>query len=187
MDGAILELTKTDVREAMRKELQMNQLFVENSVVYRNSPRLFKIQVFTAMARNEVLRHFLNLDTSMQTPNSLKSDLPMSEAYHHLMYKIGATSYAHHVKVKAEHQLFLDYTHADYKRKRHFLDEVLPEQPKLSKIWGAFLNGLGVVFSIIYDYRGIPLLVGFGLLIYFNSSPSYTPSHSGFSKGGILH
>ncbi|MDQ0497275.1 hypothetical protein [Paenibacillus brasilensis] len=141
MDGAILELAKTDVREAMRKELQMNQLFVENSVVYRNTPRLFKIQVFTAMARNEVLRHFLNLETSMQTPNSLKPDLPMSEAYHHLMNKIGATSYAHPVKVKAEHQLFLDYTQPDYKRKRHFLDEVLPEQPKLSKIWGAFLNG----------------------------------------------
>lgn len=102
MDGAILELAKTDVREVMRKELQMNQLFVENSVVYRNTPRLFKIQVFTAMARNEVLHHFLNLEISMQTPNGLKPDLPMSQAYHHLIYKIGATSYAHHVKVKAE-------------------------------------------------------------------------------------
>lgn len=80
--------------------------------------------------------------------------------------------------------MFLDYTHADYKKKRHFLDEVLPEQPKLSKIWGVFLNGLGVVFSIINEYWGIPLLVGFGLLIYFNHSPSHTPSYSGFSKEG---
>jgi hypothetical protein len=128
-----MELAKTDVRGAMRKELQMNHLLIENSVVYRNTPRQVKIQVFTAMARNEVLRHFLNLDTSMQTPNSLKSDLPMNEEYHHLMYKIGATRYAHHVKIKAEHQLFLDYTHTDYKRKRHFLDEELPEQPKFIK------------------------------------------------------
>lgn len=82
-----MELAKTDVHEAMRKELQVNQLLVENSVVYRNTPRQIKIQVFTDMARNEVLRHFLNLDTSMQTPNSLKSDLLMSEEYHHLCTK----------------------------------------------------------------------------------------------------
>ncbi|MGY5606813.1 hypothetical protein ACXHJ2_01435 [Paenibacillus sp. ALE3] len=65
---------------------------------------MFKIQVFTAMARNEVLRHFLNLETSIQTPNSLKPDLPMSEAYHHLMNKIGATSYAHHVVTQMKSQ-----------------------------------------------------------------------------------
>ncbi|TKH41498.1 hypothetical protein C1I60_19285 [Paenibacillus terrae] len=183
MDGAIMELAKTDVRYAMRKEIQMNQLLIENSVVYRNTPRQIKIGVFTAMARNEVLSHFLNLDSSMQTPNNLKTNLPMSPEYYHLMYKIGATRYAHHVKTKAEHQLFLDYTHTDYRRKRHFLDEILPEQPKLSKIWGAFLNVVGTVLNMIREYWGIPLLVGFGLLIYFNHSSSPTHPHSGFSKG----
>ncbi|MHB0861783.1 hypothetical protein ACYCS5_11170 [Paenibacillus sp. SEL3] len=57
MEEAIMELVKTDVREAMRKEAQLNQLLIENSVVYRNTLRQIKIQVFTAMARNEVLRH----------------------------------------------------------------------------------------------------------------------------------
>lgn len=36
---------------------------------------------------------------------------------------------------------------------------------------------------MISEYWGILLLVGFGLLIYCNHSPSYTPSHSGFSRG----
>lgn len=34
-----MELAKTDVLEAMRKEIQMNQLLIENSVVYRNTSR----------------------------------------------------------------------------------------------------------------------------------------------------
>lgn len=99
------------------------------------------------------------------------------------MYKIGATRYAHHVKIKAEHQLFLDYTHADYKRKRHFLDEELPEQPKLSKIWGAFLNVVGAIFSMNRDYWGLPLLIEFGLLIYLNESPSPVSTRSSSSSG----
>ncbi|MBE0336643.1 hypothetical protein E4V51_16440 [Paenibacillus sp. 28ISP30-2] len=62
------------------------------------------------MARNDVLQQFLNLDRSMQTPNSLKTSLPMSKEYFHLMYKIGATRYAYHEKIKVEQQLFLVYT-----------------------------------------------------------------------------
>ncbi|ADM71946.2 hypothetical protein PPE_04166 [Paenibacillus polymyxa E681] len=70
MDGAIMELAKSDIREARRKEIQMNQLLSKYSVVYRSTPRQIKIQVFTATVRNDVLQQFLNLDRSMQTLNS---------------------------------------------------------------------------------------------------------------------
>jgi hypothetical protein len=137
LDVEIIELAKANVREAMDKEIQRNQQLIENRVIYRNTARQKK-SVFIAMASNHVLRHFLNLDTSQQTPYSLNINYPMSEEYKYLMYKTGATKYAPSIKLNAENQLFRDYTHADYKKSRFFLDEALPEQPKASKFWRKF-------------------------------------------------
>ena len=39
-----MELAKKDVREATREEIQMNQLLIKNSVVYRNTSRQVRFE-----------------------------------------------------------------------------------------------------------------------------------------------
>jgi hypothetical protein len=169
-----MELAKTNVREAMRKEVEVNQQLIDKSAVHRNSPRYYKIAVFTVMTRNNTLRHFLNLDDSKQSPFNLKSSVPMSEEYKNLIYKTSATKYALNVKTEAENQLFLDYTHVDYKRNRYFLDEILPEQPRSSKLWQKFWDILGSVIIVCFRFWWVPLAiwVAFSIWKYEDSSAS---------------
>jgi hypothetical protein len=77
MDIEVKEIAKSDIRKAMRKEIEFNQQLIENTIIYRNTYREVKIAVFVAMARNNALRQFLNLIISTQSPNSLKSHCPM--------------------------------------------------------------------------------------------------------------
>jgi hypothetical protein len=174
-----MELTKSNVREAMKKEIVINQKLIDSRVLHRNTNRYTKIEVFTAMARNNAIRHFLNLDPAKQRPIDLMSpSIPMSEEYKNLMYRISATSYAPRIKTDAEHGLFLNYTHVDYKRKRHFLDEVLPEQQKPTfwvKFWEMFWeNGIYVIGLII---------LGFIIYHSFSTTSSISSGHHSSSTG----
>jgi hypothetical protein len=176
----LIELAKTNIREAMKKEIEINQQLIDSRVVHRNTNRYIKIEVFTAMARNNALHHFLNLHQSQQLPDILKSSIP-SEEYKKFMYRISATSYASSVKADAEYQLFRDYTHADYKKKRYFLDESLPEQSKSSKVWGKFVDITGIIISWSFLLGVITLIIW----AFWNSdnSSSGTSSHSSTGRG----
>jgi outer membrane protein assembly factor BamE (lipoprotein component of BamABCDE complex) len=205
LNPELVELAKTNVREAMKKEIEINQQLVDNSsVLHRNTARIKKEAVFYAMARNDAIRYFLNLDESKQ--DEWKKSIPthgrmihsvnsseMSADYKNLMYRISSTSYAPSIKRSAEVNLYFDYTHADYKRRRYFLDEELPERPKSSVLWKKFWDILDTVGEYISGFFAACVWLGiisFLVIAFFfddsssNTSSSTSSSHRTSSGNG---
>ncbi|WP_307604101.1 hypothetical protein [Paenibacillus sp. V4I9] len=154
MDIEIKELAKTDMHAAMRKAIEKNEkLITEYGIVKRSTSRIDKDNVFLLMARTNAIRHFLNLESLEQTPEKLRANAPMSEEYSNLMHKIGATSYPLKIKREAEQQLYFDYTHADYKGVRHFINEESPQkpEPKFWEKWGEVIFGW-VIIAVLFSW-----------------------------------
>ena len=160
MDHDIREIAKDDVRAAMRREIELNREAIVSSNVKRTTPRQVKEYVFERIARNEVLIYFMNLENAEQQPEKLLSNMPISQEYIDLMHKIGATRYPLQIRKEAQRRLYYDYTHSDYKRNRHFLDQPLPRKSKTEKfgeileiVFGWIIVG-GIFFFLLWGVIG---------------------------------
>lgn len=175
------ELAKVNVREAMRKELEINRENIAPLIIKRTSPRQTKEYVFEMMARNDILKYFLNLDESEQKPESLLSSIPSSQEYVELMLKLRATRYPIRIKRETQRKLFYFYTHEDYKGSRYFLDEPLTQKPKGKRF--------GEVIDIILGWAwvcGFLALIIWGMLNDSDSNNQYSGGGSNtFNSGGI--
>ncbi|MCY9589856.1 hypothetical protein PC41400_16705 [Paenibacillus chitinolyticus] len=150
MDEKLIKLAGSDMRNAMKEEIKQNQRIIDENLIKRNSPRYLKEAVFYAIARNTSINHFLRLDEP--TPLRLKDSNEISAEFNSLMYKVGAVKYPLEVKRKAEYDLFYDYTHVDYKKRRHFIDKELPIRPKTIEVLELGINALGFCFIIIFRF-----------------------------------
>lgn len=185
MDENLIEIARTDTRAAMRKEYENNQMLIINAGIKRNSPRLDKESVFYAIARNEAIVHFLHLDPSLQKPDRLRNSIPISDEYRSLMKKVGATRYPLAIKRKAEVKLYQDYTHVDYRRNRHFLDEELPPKPKSLEFFSALGNITGYIIALVFEFWWVLIIVFFCIAWFVSSDdPDYSGSNT-FGSGGI--
>jgi cytoskeletal protein RodZ len=190
VDADLIELAKSDIREAMRRESLRNLQVIDGQVVSRRTPRYIKEMVFYAMARNNAIAHFLNV--SDPSPKELHDNVPIKEEYWKLMHKIGATKYPLEIKRKAEWGLFHDYTQLDYKRQRHFLDSPLPEKPKRNQLFEYVANIVGLIIITSFRFWWVILIAFIGWGIYtaeYNDPVSYSSSSSGhnntFNSGGV--
>ncbi|NRF95995.1 hypothetical protein HQN89_34895 [Paenibacillus frigoriresistens] len=187
MNIEIKELAKTDMQAALKRTIKENEkLIAEFGIVKRTTSRIDKENIFFRMAQTNAIRHFLNLESSEQIPDKLRASAPMTEEYSNLMHKIGATNYPLKIKREAEQQLYFDYTHANYKGIRHFINEELPEKPKPT-FWeksGDLIIGL-VLFSVLFGWIPVQLWKAF---IDDNSNSHQTVvtrSNNTFGQGGV--
>ncbi|PZE19045.1 hypothetical protein [Paenibacillus xerothermodurans] len=91
-----------------------------------------------------MLRYFLALDVSEQRPGKLLDQVPISDEYRALMQKIGATMYPLQIRLSAIQRLLYDYTHADPKYRRYFLDEKPPGKTTSEKIGDVTLRSMWI-------------------------------------------
>lgn len=189
MDVDIKELARTDMREAMRKEIKRNQDFVDRNWIKRNTPREVKEAVFYAMARNNALYHFLLIADPI--PQRLQGTVMITEEFKDLMHRAGAKNYPLEIKRKAELDLYYDYTHLDYKRRRHFIDKVLPKKPRSIEVFEYVGKIFGLIILTGLRLWWVLLIVFIGWGVYSSSTqPSnYSKSSSGhsntFESGGV--
>lgn len=189
VDAELIELARSDVREAMRKEILINQNVIDTHPMNRRTPRFIKETMFYAMARNNAINHFLEL--SNPTPENLRDNVPCNENYKDMMNRAGASKYPLQIKSKAEWDLYYNYTCEDYKRKRHFLDSPLPEKPKARKVSEYILTmiGLIIITGIRFWWVFLILIIGWGSFSSYSEPGSYSNTSTGnnnaFSAGGI--
>lgn len=172
----------------MKKEIEMNESFINDNPLNRRSSRYLKEAVFYSIARNTALSHFLELDPTEQTPKKLQLHFAPNAEFTSIMYKVGARKYPLEVKDKAEGRLFYDYTHVDYKKRRHFLDEHLPTKPLrteyLEKVGAAV--GFIIVNCFRYWWVFLILWIVYGVWIQpqNTTNPQVTSSHNRSVSGG---
>lgn len=155
LNTELYKLAEESVFLAMEQELKINKDIIDNSILYRNTPRHKKINVLTAMARNNAIQQFLNLELKHQTPRNLKRQVPMGIEYKELMQDIGATSYGRDIKIAAERNLYSDYTHINYWGRVYLLDvPVTSEDPKIFVYLTNILNAIVyiVVFCLFFGW-----------------------------------
>jgi hypothetical protein len=187
LDIEIKELAKTDMHAAMKKAIEKNEkLIAEYGIIKRSTSRIDKDSVFLLMARTNAIRHFLNLEYSEQIPGKLRADAPMSGEYSNLMHKIGATSYPLKIKREAEQQLYFDYTHADYKGVRHFINEESPQkpEPKFWEKWGEVILGW-VIIGVLFSWVPVQIWDFFTDENSNNHRSVITTSNNTFGQGGV--
>ncbi len=205
MDNELIKLAQSNIREAMIAEFAKNCEMIGRHIMNRRTPRHIKEVVFYAMARNNAITYFLSLENP--SPSNLYPPFPTDQEYLKLMQRVGATRYPFGIRYRAERTFFEDYTHLDYKRKRHFLDAPLPDKPSSSE---SFLNlnssvvdktrlykilcylGRILVGTLTFIYEGFWIILISGIIIiavvsqiklaFFSEESS---SHNTFNQGGI--
>ncbi len=205
MNNELIKLAQSNIREAMIAEFAKNREVIGSHIMNRRTPRHVKEIVFYAMARNNAITYFLSLENP--SPSNLYPPFPTDQEYLKLMQKVGATRYPFSIRYRAERAFWEDYTHLDYKRKRHFLDTPLPDKPSLSE---SFLNlnssaadktqmykillyiGRILVGTLTFIYEGFWIILIGGIIIisvvgqiklaFFSEESS---SYNTFNQGGI--
>ncbi len=185
MDNELIKLAQSNIREAMIAEFAKNREMIGRHIMNRRTPRHIKEMVFYAMARNNAITYFLSLENP--SPSNLYPPFPTDQEYLKLMQRVGATRYPFGIRYRAERTFFEDYTHLDYKRKRHFLDAPLPNKPKIYQ----WLEYVGDVVVFIFTYWWV-IAIGLVVLMYLgnrNDSVHYSGNsstqHNTFNQGGI--
>lgn len=159
LDASILELAKTDVRAAMKKEIELNERIIEEyKNLNRYSKRELKCITLEAIVRNDTLKWFLSLDQREQKPILLKEDHTANGIFTRYVRQTYASNYANIVKAGALTALYLNYTHGFFgDKRRNFLDEPHPEpitiktKPRPS----AFISLIGKLASMILQLIGM--------------------------------
>lgn len=160
MNTELFKLAKESVFLAMEEELKINQDLIDNSILYRNTQRHKKIDVLTAMARNNAIQKFLNLEIRHQTPRNLKQSVPMSADYKELMHKISATSYGRDIKIAAERNLYSDYTHVNYLGRVFLLDvPVTSKDPKFFDFFSKIMSAVVYIGIFCLFFGWIPVAI----------------------------
>ncbi|MDP9698094.1 hypothetical protein J2T16_000991 [Paenibacillus intestini] len=194
---SLLEIAKLDVREAMRKEIELNELIIEEyKNLNRYSKRHLKEIALRAIARNDSLKAFLSLATEEQKPDELGNVYPHNALFDQYVRQTSSSSYAASIGREARLQLNRDYTHGHMYSKRKykswFLDEPIPETTVtfLDKV-GFFFDGFWNFikerenFSTIY---GFIIIASFIWLIFFSDGKeTITATNSNtISSGGVF-
>ncbi|GAB6989432.1 hypothetical protein [Paenibacillus pini] len=179
MDYDLKELARYDMFKAMEQEMIRNEELIRLTVINRRSPREIKESVFYAMARNNSIKHFLEL--SEQKPENLLDYVPVSEDFKNLMLKVGAKRYPLEIKRNAERSLYGDYTHVDYKRQIHLLDQELPEKPRFSVMIEKIGNTIGIIIAGAFSIWWVFLIV---FLVWANYLSENKPNHLTVSTSG---
>lgn len=188
MNAEIKELAKSDVKVAMQKEYMENELYLSKQIIKRTTPRCIKEITFYALARNHAIHTFLSLPESEQTIQALRETKSPSQEYVELMNKLRATRYPLAIKVKAEKSIYNDYTHVDYKRKAHFLDQALPTPSRRENVF----NKLGGVIELLISWGWVVFWIIVILISIFSDSDDSSltgldkPNKDTFHSGGIL-
>lgn len=185
MDNILRELAQEHTLEAMKVEIQQNQQFIDTTPVYRNTYRTTKIEVLRAMVRNHILRQFVHLSAEDQTIQNFKKLQGNSEEFNIFVYNTGAKSYAYQVRYRAEKEIFLNYTHRDYKNRSYFLDELLPEKTKLYLVIEKILTVVSFLIFMPLKYWLLTIICVFIILSYVDSDYSHKKSDSTISSNGI--
>ncbi|MFD2408303.1 hypothetical protein [Paenibacillus rhizoplanae] len=191
MNAEIKELATVDIKAAMRKEYIENELFLSKQFIKHTTPRYIKEITFYTMARNHVIHTFLSLTESEQTIQALRETKSPSQEYVELMNKHRAMRYPLAIKVKAEKSIYNDYTHVDYKRKAHFLDQALPTPSRRESVF----NKLGGVLELLISWGWVAFWIIVILISIFSDSDDSSltgldkssNNKDTFHSGGILN
>ncbi|OME19931.1 hypothetical protein BSK57_23470 [Paenibacillus odorifer] len=195
MNSDIRELARVNVKAAMNKEYAENEKLIEEQIIKWTTSRHIKEIVFYLMARNQAIRAFLSLPENEQTIQALhhRTQSPSAE-YLKLMRRLRATRYPLFIKEKAERALFKDYTHVDFKRATHFLDQTLPSAPEpnfiivlLKRVFMLIGKVVELIFSLGWGivWIGILVLVIVSYITDASSDTLRVKNSRIFSYGGI--
>ncbi|GBG08101.1 hypothetical protein PAT3040_02668 [Paenibacillus agaridevorans] len=195
IDDQLNELAQINVREAMKKEFELNERIIEEyKHLNRYSKRYLKERTIRAIVRNDSIRGFLSLDTKDQIPKKLKRDFTSSDStFNHYVNQVKSRSYANTVKWRAIEEFYRDYTKPGntYSSKRYLLDESIPRHSRL-KGFSFLIVGDTIDFVIgkFGTFVVLALVVVFVYASFFYDSEVHltqsSNSYDTFHEGGVF-